>query len=239
MNIIREMSAAFGKLPAEYFNSGLIAEVKLITHINETYTMSKIGGSKPFLYINEDWPQDKKGNYLKFICQYKHPIENKMVRFFLNYYNLNHYQFDIIDINQPHKQDDDIFNLIEHLPCYEIIKWNPILEPMDIMTVYKYYIDHLEDFKTDFSDQMNYDYNDHDCDIDLFSIVRDILIEEYLFSTPNLSMLKVGGTPYSEYNKTNYYINSGTLMQLSGKEIQFPFLVGHILTDNLEFTYEI
>ena len=235
------MSQAFGKLPAEYFNSGLIAEVQLISQINETYIMNKIGGSKPFLYINEDWPQDKKGNYLKFICQYKHPTENKMVRFFLNYHNIAHYQFDIIDINQPYKQDDQMPNLTAHLPCYEIVKWNPITEPMDIMTVYEYYIEHPEDFKIDFSDQINDDHYERDINDKFYLslIIREILVEEYLFSAHNLSMLKVGGTPYSESNKTNYYISSGTLMQLSNKEIQFPFLVGHILIDNLELVYEM
>jgi uncharacterized protein YwqG len=67
------MGRPFENLPDDYFRDALIADLTSIRPDQELIVMNKIGGAKPFLTIEEKWPQNQKGEDLTFICQFQHP----------------------------------------------------------------------------------------------------------------------------------------------------------------------
>jgi len=234
----------FGSLPEKYLRKGFVAKLIEINSDKEFVTMNKIGGSKPLLYVNESWPTDKNGHHMTFICQFKHPIEKIYVRLFLNLEDLDEYKFDIIDLNQPYQINPIIPPGVKIIKCKQISSWQKITELVDVEMLYEYYIDHIDQFMLDFSQKLKEEYELTELKEESFSrsIILGILNDEYIFSNKKASAptLKIGGVPYSELDLTETYIDSGTLFQLSStKEIEFPFIVGHLMIDDLNFMSEL
>jgi hypothetical protein len=205
----------------------------------EVVLMNKIGGSKPFLYTNETWPPG-----YSFVCQFKHPVEKKYVRLFLNFNDLDDYQFDIIDFNQPYQLNPTMPNNIKVLDCYRLTAWKKIKELVSLESIFSYYSVHIEQFESDFAQQLKTDYGLTTVTQGEFSesIIYSILNDEYIYShkKPGLSTLKIGGTPYSELDYTESYIESGTLFELCKTEqLDVPFIVGHLMIDDLNFISEL
>ena len=74
------------------------------------------------------------------------------------------------------------------------------------------------------------------------TIFYSVIQEEYMYSDKQSSKatLKIGGTPYSELDLTQTYIENGTLFQLCKTEqLDVPFIVGHLMIDDLNFISEI
>lgn len=238
------MENSLNNLPEDFTRTGFIANLKPILNDSELTIMNKIGGSKPFLYKDESWPIDADGNYLTFVCQYEHPVEKKVVRFFLNYKNLEEYKFDIIDLKKEHQSEFKINSGMNILPCHQIISWEPINELVDINTIYSHYLSNMSDFEKHFAAQLSNSYGYSKIVGEKFNkvIIWDLLFQEYISSSKvyKSTSLKVGGVTNSINGNEKEYEEIGSIMQLSDtKEIKFPFKIGHILADDLNFVYEI
>ncbi len=229
----------FKNLPPEHLRPGYLAQFNEIDPKEESVLMNKIGGSKPFLYTGEKWPKD-----MTFVCQFKHPVEKKYVRLFMNLNDLDEYQFDIIDFNQPYQFNPISPVGLTPLKCHKLVSWKKIKELNDIESLYFYYQNHIDQFKLEFGQQLKEDYELTEIAPEKFmeTIFYSVIQEEYMYSDKQSSKatLKIGGTPYSELDLTQTYIENGTLFQLCKTEqLDVPFIVGHLMIDDLNFISEI
>ena len=245
MICISIMGRPFASLPDDYFREGLIADLVPIKPHQELTIMNKIGGQKPFLTFSEQWPQNSKGEDLTFICQFQHPDKTKgqLARFFIDVNDVETYQFDIIDLNQPYQISLPTLTCI-CLPCHEIKAWKKRKELVDIESIFLYYIDHCGLFQLDFKKEIEEDHGQINLVTDPHrrTIIHAILSSEYLFSThkPLDATLKLDGVPYSDEGLTSQYLLEGTFLQLCSRaEVPLPFSVGHIMVDNLDFVCEV
>ncbi len=245
------MGRPFASLPDDYFREGLIADLVSIQPDQELTIMNKIGGQKPFLTFDEHWPQNSKGEDLTFICQFQHPDKTKgqLARFFIDVNDVETYRFDIIDLNQPYQISLPPITC-RCLPCHEIRAWRKRKELVDLESIFLYYIDHCGLFQLDFKKEIEeYELSQESnattnlaTDPHRRIIIHGILSSEYLFSThkPLDATLKLDGVPYSDEGLSGQYLLEGTFMQLCSRaEIPFPFSVGHIMVDNLDFVCEV
>lgn len=220
----------FDNLPSDFFRTAYIAKVEIQEMDKDLIIMNKFGGSKPFLYIDEEWPIN-----MSFICQYKHPIDHTFVQFFLNLNDMEEYIVRAIDTKKVYKLNPIVPIGVKVLPIHKIISWQKKKELIDIYAIHAFYMKNIDKFKVDF---------DHDIkDIVDFKSqsVYSILEEAYIYSHmfPQCPLLKINGTPYSEEDGTAEYLYEGMLMQIgNNSDIKLPFKVGHITIDNLAFIYE-
>lgn len=217
-------------LPKKLFRQALVANVIGINEDQDLITANKFGGSKPFIPVDEKWPEG-----LNFICQFKHPTEKIFIQFFLNINDMDDYLIRKVDTKQKYQTNPIVPEGVKILPIYKIVSWKKKRELIDVYQIHDYYMSHIEEFKTHFSEDV----------LDMIEFksthVFQIISEFYLFSgmVADCPLLKLDGVPYSEEDASNEYLEEGILMQIGGAcEIKLPFKVGHITVDDLVFIYE-
>lgn len=228
----------FSHVPSDYRRSGWTANTVSIPVDEEQVIMDKVGGRRPYLAVGETWPCNQQGHPLLFMCQFKHPLyPSKFMRLFLNTDDLQSSKLDVINIaDMTPSPDEPPSSDQEYLPCCHITGWNPVEECYDMEGIFDFYNENQNHLKADFPN-IEQDIGSSYTPSELYGFLQ----EEYQLSDygPRDALLKVGGIPYSDNHMEQHYLTEGTLFQLcSTTDYPLPFIVGHIMMDNLNLAVE-